>query len=193
MKNPLRSLLWWPGETLMPTLALAGGYPCCCLLPGSTSTSSVPPETSSRSPPLIQSSCNGCCQNAEVPMQWMVTISGLTDFGCGNCAALEQTYFLDYAPASGLPCRWEVRFPRTCTVDTLSLFITTSSGPAACRFQTQFTDSTGQNFLGIGPWQKFANVFTDCLDPNGQVLTDPGTDLPQCSPRNSIATAVPVL
>jgi len=121
----------------------------------------------------------------------MAIVDALSDAGCGNCAALQGTYVLDFIGDTlpDNPCLWRITFPRTCTVDTLDLFIT---GPVGnCRFQLQFNDSTLVNPIGIGPWQAFAASFDDCISE--RVLTAAAGGTPQCSALGTTATIIPVL
>jgi len=65
------------------------GYPCCCegITPGAD--------------------CSVC--DGDTPLQYSVTISGMVDDGCGNCASDYNGTFV--LTQTGSPCVWQFVFP----------------------------------------------------------------------------------
>ena len=108
---------------VLPIIAMAGGFPCCCervasstqptststsepplppqppLPPGSTSTSTsvppLPPKRSSSVGAIYRFECSGC--HASEPLladQWQIEIVGVTGGDC-PCAGVDGAYILD--------------------------------------------------------------------------------------------------
>ena len=78
-----------------------------------------PPSPSSPSPSSGSSSSSSssspgpCAACATTPSQWSLTLSGITNNACSDCASFNATWVLDHAPGTGgafgdVNCRWAV-------------------------------------------------------------------------------------
>ncbi|MEQ8789450.1 MAG: hypothetical protein RIC55_24360 [Pirellulaceae bacterium] len=74
------------------------------------------------------------CLDGTTPNELEVTIAGLVDRDCGNCAALNDTYILEYLGEVPAGCCWQFAFDETCNFDVI---VACLSEPIALGYQLE--------------------------------------------------------
>ena len=120
-------------------------------------------------PPPCECECEHCADN-EAPCCWKVVVADIEEDGCGECTALNGTYYLKQDPSD--TCRWVAGIdPAVCGIGEIQLVVA--------------ADDTITVTLGDNEWQTDFGTPPECCDEHELPNTATAAD---CDATGSTAT-----